>query len=105
LQLGDRLEFRLLKRERNDIIAQEVKEPAPAGNSQYRGGDSTAAASKGVQPSACQGSVLESLQYNRFAKFTQVEDAPLLWTEAAEQLANYASEVSGKGSQQHLLAL
>jgi len=96
-KLGDRLEFRLLKRERNDIIAQEVKEPAPAGNSQYRGGDSTAAASKGVQPSACQGSVLESLQYNRFAKFTQVEDAPLLWTEAAEQLANYASEVTAEG--------
>jgi hypothetical protein len=55
------------------------------------------APSKGAQPIS-EESVLESLRYNKFAKFTQVEEAPLLWAEAAEQLAKYASEVRGQGT-------
>ena len=84
LQLGDTLEFRLLKRDREDIIAQEVSEPTAA---------SGAKPGEGGEANPQEESVLDTLHYNRFAKFTQVEDAPLLWAEAAEQLATYASEV------------
>lgn len=38
-------------------------------------------------------SILQELGYNCFSKFTQIEDAPVLWQEAAESLAAYASEV------------
>ena len=37
--------------------------------------------------------LLQLLGYNRFSKFSQIADAQLLWQEAAECLAAYASEV------------
>ena len=89
------LEFRLLKRSRNSIIAQEVKQSPPSPhNLQARCGEDGAAISSGDVHGTSRSSVLDSLHYNRFAKFTQVEEASLLWAEAAEQLASHASEVS-----------
>ena len=89
------LEFRLLKRSRNSIIAQEVKRSPPITHDlQARSGEDGAAMSSGKIHSTSRGSVLDSLHYNRFAKFTQVEEASLLWAEAAEQLASHASQVS-----------
>ena len=53
---------------------------------------SSASSSKGKKEAL----ILERLGYNRFSKFTQINDAPQLWREAAEALAAYASEVCPK---------
>ncbi len=113
LQVGDCLEFKLLKRNRKAIIAEDA-DPQEAGkklNNSSRSGASASASRQSSSSraqkawrsvagtsdkgkSSAEDSVLERLQYSPFSKFTQIEDAPLLWREAAEALAGYASEVS-----------
>lgn len=106
--MGDSLEFKLLKRDRKAIIAQharpqeaskKLRSPAPSSSRQSRDGRAQKAWQSGAETSgeikgSAETPILEQLKYNHYSKFTQIEDAPLLWREAAETLAGYASEVS-----------
>ena len=112
LQVGDNLEFKLLKRDRKAIIAEHASlregskklqstassHSGPSTSRQSRDGRVQKAWQSGtVASDESKGraglSILEQLNYNHYSKFTQIEDAPLLWKEAAETLAGYASEV------------
>lgn len=105
------MDFKLLRRSRKGIIAEEVKpedadSEAPAGRAAR---DATATAKHGqgakskawLTPARAEASVEskaamsppQQLGYNQYSKFTQIHDAPILWREAAEALASYASEV------------
>lgn len=111
--MGDTLEFKLLKRDRRAIIAGDAR-AQEATSKKMKSLKSSQAGSKpsrqsrdGNKPQTAWQSgaeanestekadlpILERLKYNHFSKFTQIEDAPLLWREAAETLAGYASEV------------
>lgn len=100
IQAGKDILFKLLKRSRHSIIAEEAKsagntEEGPKGvlNSPTPKKPAWAENSLPAEGSLPSPSLLEGdLGYNRFAKFTQVADAQHLWSAVAEELAAYAAE-------------
>lgn len=114
LQVGDLVLFKLLKRQRRGIIAEEVKPEEmsrgqsprlqPENHSSVQQKESSSKGSAwqaGTTESSLkeaeervENPILTALGYNHFSKFTSIQDAPMLWKEAAEALAEYATEVN-----------
>ncbi|KAK9807857.1 hypothetical protein WJX72_011479 [[Myrmecia] bisecta] len=82
-KVGQKVTFQLLTRPKGSIIPVEHVKAGSAGDQS--------------SPASVAASVAAAVECSKYAKFTTVADAGMLWREAAEKLAEYAAQVTTEG--------